>query len=167
MAELLIIRHAIAHERDASKWPNDDDRPLTDQGMDRFRRAARGLRRLVEAPDELLSSPLVRARQTATLLEQKAGFPEARELEALRAEAETPALIRALQERSVERIAIVGHEPDLSQLIAALLGGSDARAAVAMKKGAVAQIVFSERVEAGAGKLLALLPPRILRALAR
>ena len=165
MSELFIIRHAIAHERDASAWPNDDERPLTDKGVHRFRAAARGLARWVDRPNELLSSPLVRARQTATILEEKAGFPAAIELDALRPDVEVTALIGALRERSATRIAIVGHEPSLSQLIAALLGGRAAGVRVEMKKGAVAHLGFAERVEEATGELLALLPPRVLRAL--
>lgn len=165
MSELLIIRHAIAHERDPSSWPNDDERPLTKQGIDRFHRAARGLRRIADAPDELLCSPLVRARQTAAILEEKAGFPAPIELQALRPGADVAATIRALQERAAARIALVGHEPDLSQLIAVLLGGLAVRVAVEMKKGAVAQLAFAARIDPGAGTLRALLPPRVLRAL--
>ena len=167
MRELLIIRHGIAHERDASTWPNDDERPLTDRGRDRFQRAARGLRRVVEVPDELLSSPLVRARETAAILEEKAGFPRSHELDVLRPDTELAAVLCALDERPGARIAIVGHEPDLSHLIGAMMGGVDVRARAQMKKGAVAQISFSDHVQAGAGQLLALLPPHVLRALAR
>ena len=178
MSELLIIRHAIAYERDASAWPNDDQRPLTGKGIARFRRAARGLGRVLEAPDELLCSSLTRARQTAAILEAEAAFPQAIELDMLRPDAEVSAMIRALQERHVARIAIVGHEPNLSELIGALIsGGNSSRsrevssaglsAAVQMKKGAVAQLAFAHRIEAGAGQLLALVPPRVLRALAR
>jgi len=81
MYELLIVRHAIAHERDASLWPNDEERPLTKEGIDKFRQAARGLERVVDAPEELLCSPLTRARQTAAILEEKAAFPRAIELD--------------------------------------------------------------------------------------
>jgi len=167
MRELFIIRHAIAHERDASKWPNDDERPLTEEGIRKFRQVARGLKRLVDAPDEMLTSRLPRARQTAAILEEQAAFPAAIELDMLRPDTEISALIRALQARGAARIAVVGHEPDLSQLIGALAGSQGARAAVEMKKGAVAHLAFERRIKAGSGQLLALLPPRVLRALRR
>jgi phosphohistidine phosphatase len=167
MRELFIIRHAIAYERDAAKWPNDDERPLTEDGIRKFRQAARGLKRLVDPPEELLTSPLPRARQTAAILEEHAGFPAAVELDILRPDAELSAQIRALQARGPARVAVVGHEPDLSQLIGALAGSQGARVAVEMKKGAVAHLAFERRIKAGAGQLLALLPPRVLRALQR
>lgn len=164
MCELFIIRHAIAHERDASAWPNDDERPLTDKGIQKFRAAARGLARLIEVPDELLTSSLVRARQTATILIEKAEFPQPIELEELKPSADVTALIGALRERTAARIALVGHEPTLSVLLSALLGVSEGRAALELKKGAVVQLGFPERVEAGAATLYALLPPSVLRA---
>lgn len=167
MRELFIIRHAVAHERDASKWPNDDERPLTEEGIAKFRRAARGLARLVDVPEELLTSPLTRARQTAAILEEKAGFPGAIELDALRPDKAIAGVVRALQSRRAPRIGIVGHEPDLSQLIGVLVGSDGARAAVEMKKGAVAHLAFERRIKEGSGQLRALLPPRVLRILQR
>jgi phosphohistidine phosphatase len=163
MRELLIIRHAIAYERDPSAWPNDDARPLTELGIKKFRQAARGLAQLVEAPEELLTSPLERARQTASILEAGAAFPTALVLEALRPDTEAAAVVAALNRRRAERIAIVGHEPDLSRLIGVLMSGLGARALVEMKKGAVAQLTFARRIEPGAGRLIALFPPRALR----
>jgi phosphohistidine phosphatase len=164
--ELFVVRHAIAHERNAARWPNDDARPLTDEGVQKFRQAARGLARLFTAPEESLTSPLIRARQTAAILEERAAFPPAIELEALRPDANLAALLSALSKRRAARIAVVGHEPDLSQLIGALLGGVAARPLLEMKKGAVAQLAFAQRIEAGGGHLIALLPPRVLRRLA-
>jgi phosphohistidine phosphatase len=167
MRTLLVIRHAIAHQRSESSWPNDDARPLTRQGASKFVLAARGLKWLVDAPEELLTSPLIRTRQTAEILERKAGFPGAIDLEELRPEAEIPALIAALKKRRGVRIAIVGHEPNLSLLIGALVRGVDARTGVQMKKGAAAHLEFATRIEAGKGRLVALVPPRVLRAVGR
>ncbi|HEX6243082.1 MAG TPA: histidine phosphatase family protein, partial [Polyangiales bacterium] len=150
---------------DASKWPNDDQRPLTDDGIRKFQRAARGIARLVEPPDELLTSTLTRARQTAALLVDAADFPAPSELEPLRPDTPTKTLIAALAKRRPLRVAVVGHEPDLSQLIAALLGATGAR--VQLKKGACAQLSFTGRVDAGAGQLISLWPPRTLREVAR
>jgi phosphohistidine phosphatase len=163
--ELFIIRHAVAHERDASKWPNDDQRPLTDDGIRKFQRAARGLSRLIEPPDELLTSTLTRARQTAALLVNAADFPAPIELAPLRPDTPAKTLIAALAKRRPLRVAIVGHEPDLSQLLGVLLGAAKAR--VELKKGACAQLSFTGRIEAGAGQLISLWPPRTLREVAR
>ena len=65
--ELYIVRHAIAAER-GSEWPDDTKRPLTERGINRFKEVVKGLRRLDITVDEIFTSPLVRARQTAELL---------------------------------------------------------------------------------------------------
>ena len=75
--KLLLVRHAIAEERDDKRWPSDADRPLTQRGMRRFRSAAAGLGTLVPEVDRLLTSPFVRAHQTATILEDVLDWPEA------------------------------------------------------------------------------------------
>src|SRR5271168_1279325 len=77
--ELLIIRHAIAFERNRRRWRDDGTRPLTPAGMRRSQKAAAGLKELGRAPDRLLTSPLVRARQTAQILTELAGWPPAEE----------------------------------------------------------------------------------------
>lgn len=164
MRELLIIRHAIAFERDAERWPDDDARPLTRVGAKRFMRAARGLRNVAHVPDRLLSSPLVRAWETAEILSHKANFPAPERFERLRPEVAVEALAAALQRESAKRLALVGHEPLLSALIEALLAGQNGRKTITMKKGAVALLEFDSRIAPGRGRLLALLPPRVLRA---
>ena len=66
-SELYLVRHAIAAER-GDEWPDDTKRPLTERGISRFKEVVRGLRRLDVPLDEIFTSPLVRARQTADLL---------------------------------------------------------------------------------------------------
>ncbi len=75
--ELLIVRHAIAFERDPRRWPDDGERPLSSQGVDRAKKAAAGMKQLVRSPARVLVSPLVRARQTAAILTDVAGWPRA------------------------------------------------------------------------------------------
>src|SRR6185503_19145857 len=65
--ELYLVRHAIAAER-GEEWPDDTKRPLTERGIQRFREAAAGLKGLEVRIDEIFTSPLVRAKQTADLL---------------------------------------------------------------------------------------------------
>ena len=161
MRELLIIRHAIAYERDTTRWPTDDDRPLTDAGIKKFRRVARHLSALVPVPDEVLSSPLKRATQTARVLRRRAGFPRARELPALRPNGSTEELIAALAGRKATCVAIVGHEPSLSRLVAALLGAQDPKL-FRLKKGGVAWLSFDAKPRQGAATLRAWLPPRVV-----
>src|SRR5262245_12823533 len=65
--ELYLIRHAVAEER-GDKWPDDTKRPLTEDGTSRMRKAARGLDRLGVTLDVVVTSPLVRAKQTAEVV---------------------------------------------------------------------------------------------------
>ena len=81
--ELLILRHAIAFPRDPKRWPDDSERPLTMEGVKRARRAAAGLKRIAKRPALVLTSPLVRARDTAAIFAQTAHWPEATECAAL------------------------------------------------------------------------------------
>src|SRR5215475_9433444 len=78
--DLLIVRHAIAYDRDRARWHDDAERPLSPAGIRRARKAAAGLKELTPRPGRLLSSPLVRARETAKILTQVAGWPEAEEV---------------------------------------------------------------------------------------
>jgi len=66
--KVFLVRHAIAHARNRARWPNDALRPLTPAGKRKFRKAARGLATALPTSAALLSSPFVRARQTAELL---------------------------------------------------------------------------------------------------
>lgn len=157
---LYLVRHAIAEER-GDKWPDDSTRPLTSKGAARFRKVVRGLRELGVTVDLVLTSPLVRAKQTAQLLVE--GLRPAPAL------AVTPALAPGVgpakaaealgQFRKARRIALVGHEPDLGELAAWLIG---TRAPVAFKKGGVCRIDGAGLPPAD-GQLIWLAPPRVLR----
>src|SRR5258707_15872816 len=89
--ELLIVRHAIAFERDRHRWRDDGARPLSPAGVRRARKAAAGLKEIIKAPDLVLTSPLVRARQTAQILTDVAGWPQAEEVPELSPQAPAPA----------------------------------------------------------------------------
>ena len=157
--DLFIVRHAVAYERDPSRWPDDCERPLTRRGERAFRRAARGLSRITEPVATVLSSSCVRAWRTAELLTEEAGWPDAEPLEALRPESDAQKAMAALSAwSSTERLAIVGHDPLLSDLCGTLAG----TAAVELKKGAVARLTVREWTSGGA-TLRWLLPPRVLR----
>src|SRR3954453_21785562 len=75
--DIYLVRHAIAHERDSERWPDDAKRPLTDDGRERFELAARGLPRIVPTVARVLSSPCTRAWQTAEILASRTGWPAA------------------------------------------------------------------------------------------
>jgi phosphohistidine phosphatase len=162
--ELLIVRHAIACERDAARWPDDAQRPLSARGVLRARQAARGVRKLVRRPVTVLSSPLLRARQTAAILHECAGWPRA-SLTALLAPEASPAAVLALLARSREGcVALVGHQPGLGRLLASCLPGGRGAAAFEMRKMGIAVVGFDGTPRAGHGTLRCLVPPRVLRA---
>src|SRR5207249_7220892 len=72
-----VVRHAVAFERSATRWPDDAERPLTPEGAERARKAALGLKRIADPPARVLASPLSRAQETAAILTRSAGWPEA------------------------------------------------------------------------------------------
>jgi phosphohistidine phosphatase len=160
---LLIIRHAVAVERGTQGIP-DDERPLTPAGERRFKKAARGLRRVAPRPDAILSSPLPRAWRTAEIAAAAFGrlAPE-----------KTPALVdgsltdlaRALAPYGAEStVALVGHEPQLSGFLAELLG-SRAAERLTFRKGGAALVEVPADL-AGGGTLLWFLTPKLLRGFA-
>jgi len=164
---LYLIRHAIAAEPDAKHWPDDRQRPLTSQGARRFKRTSRMLVKVIEsdgAVDRLITSPLLRAKQTATLL-HRAGLPEPVE-ETVLAPGRTAARVLAvLRAHDVQSVVVIGHEPDLGRLLAVCIAGPEARLAVNFKKGAAACLSFTGAPRVGEATLEWLLPPKALRAL--
>jgi phosphohistidine phosphatase len=70
MLELYLIRHGVAEER-GKDWPDDSKRPLTPDGIARLRRAARGLNKIDVGFDQIVTSPLVRTRQTADVFSEE------------------------------------------------------------------------------------------------
>lgn len=160
---LLIIRHATAVPRGSPDMP-DEERPLTKRGERRFRGAAEGLARLTKRPDTLLSSPLPRARSTAEIAAEAWGKVEVEEEPAL-AGGSYDEVVTALGRFPAESmVAIVGHEPDLSALLAGLLGASRGER-LTFKKGGAALLDVPGSIAEG-GTLVWYLPPRILRRLA-
>jgi len=158
---LIIVRHAIAIARGTPGIP-DADRALTPRGVQRFRSAARGLARALPRPDVLLTSPWKRARETAEILSEAWGGPEAKDSPAL-AGGSLETLARGLHRYRNATVAVVGHEPWLSELLARLLGSSQ-QERLEFKKGGVAVVDLEGGLE-GAGKLVAYLPPRLMRRL--
>lgn len=163
--DLLIVRHAIAFPRDAKRWPDDAKRTLTMEGVKRARRAATGLKRIAKRPELVLTSPLLRARDTAAIFAQAARWPEAVECAALSPGGSPDEVLDALRRQGgkAECAAVVGHQPHLGRLLALCLRG-DARAeAFELKKSAVVCVRFEGPPRAHQGILTALFPPRSLR----
>lgn len=166
--DLLIVRHAIAFDRNSRRWRDDGERPLSPEGMVRARKAAAGLKHIAERPQCVLSSPLVRAKQTATILTEFAGWPKATQCAALAPDEPPEEVFAALAAQKEKTIAVVGHQPALGRLLAAslpaqVLGGVNPEAFELKKMGA-ALVSFSGTPKAGGGILNWFLPPRILRA---
>jgi len=162
--ELIIVRHAIAFERSASRWPDDGERPLSPRGVQRARQAAAGLKVLAPRPARVLTSPLLRARQTAALLAQVAHWPAAAVCPQLDPAAAPQGLLTLLARARHTRVAVIGHEPHVSRLLAACLCGAADGAAFRFKKMGAALVMFRGPPQSGRGRLVWLLPPRALRA---
>jgi phosphohistidine phosphatase len=166
--ELLIVRHAIAFERDRHRWRDDGARPLSPAGIRRARKAAAGLKEFSKAPDRVLTSPLVRARQTAQILTDVAGWPQAEEAPELSPGAPAQAVLILLGKNRVKLVAVVGHQPGLGTLLTACLS-EDGEALpgealpIEMKKNAVACVSFDGPLRAGRATLKWLATPRMLR----
>jgi len=160
--ELLIIRHAAAVPRGTPGMP-DDDRPLTPRGKTKFRAAAKGLARVADRPDLLLTSPLPRAKATAEIAALAFRRIEPRVEPALAGEG-VEGIVAALRKLpAAQTVAIVGHEPMLSALLAHFLGASKPER-LTFKKGGAALLHLPDG-PGGAGRLAWFLKPRILRAL--
>jgi phosphohistidine phosphatase len=162
--QVVLVRHAIAHERSRTRWPKDSQRPLTPDGIRRFEKAARGLARHLPRSAALLTSPFVRARDTAAILQRIAQLREAVESPELSAGRDVKHVITLLRKQRARCVVLVGHEPDLSLLLSSMLGGV-ARLKFTLKKGGAACVEFGKTIEPGGASLLWMLPPRMLRAL--
>jgi phosphohistidine phosphatase len=160
-SDVFLVRHGIAAEPDGLRWPGDRERPLTDEGEKSFRSEARGLAKITEPPEAVFSSPLVRALQTAKILEEDARWPAASLMPELEPDVSALDVIAALSSRPMPAsFALVGHEPSLSLLAGALLGDAE----IEIKKGGVARL-HVDAFKPGGGRLRWLLPPKVLRKL--
>jgi phosphohistidine phosphatase len=163
--QLYLIRHGIAAER-GEDWPDDDKRPLTERGVARFKECVKGLVWLDAAVDEIFTSPLVRARQTADILAAgMVGKPTVKVLDAL-SPGHTPTSVLAALNKTARRrrIALVGHEPDLGELAAHLIG---AGRALPFKKGGACRIDVESLASRRAAALDWFMGPKVLRRLGR
>jgi phosphohistidine phosphatase len=162
---IYLVRHAIAAER-GRQWPDDAKRPLTHKGAARMRQIVMGLRALGVEFDLVLTSPLVRARQTAELLIAGVRSKPALEVTDALAPGEPPVKVAATLAKHAGRcsIALVGHEPGLGELAAWLVG---ANKPFAMKKGGVCRIEVTALPPARQGQVLWHATPKMLRALAK
>jgi phosphohistidine phosphatase len=165
--ELYIMRHGLAVERDVTTVMDDAKRPLTSEGKEKMREIAAGLTRAGMEADWIVSSPLVRAVETAQIVAEALGSkPPLDFCDALRPGGPPEALITFLAKRpNRRRVLVVGHEPDLGELAARLIGAGR-NASLPFKKGGCCLIAFSVFPPKSPGRLVWWLPPRVARKLA-
>jgi phosphohistidine phosphatase len=159
--KLYLLRHGLA---DRSAWQgNDFERPLTTEGRRRLENQARNLARLGVSFAAILSSPLQRAWQTASIVAQGLGLEDVLHTDDRLGAGFGPAALEAIlaemlaQDPDLDSLLLVGHEPGFSETISAVTGGSR----IVCKKGSLARIDL-ERLSPVAGQLIWLVPSRLL-----
>jgi phosphohistidine phosphatase len=168
--DLYLVRHAVAFRKDFDRWRHDSKRPLTPEGEEEFRLAARGLARMVPRADVILSSPAQRAWRTAEILSELDSWP---------APEPSPVFAASRRRASPEKgtlvlgdyadakyVAVVGHKPRLQELAAYLLTGESDGVEIKIRTGSVMCIRFDGAPAPRTGKLRWLLTPKALLFLA-
>jgi len=162
---IVLFRHGPAAPRDAARWPDDLARPLTEEGTERTRRAARGVACLEPGVRKVYSSPALRTLESARLLSEAFGLSAEPDLFSSLAPdgmwRET--LQRLAKEADDAKVALVGHEPGLGVLAASLLLSAEVNALSFKKAGACA--IECDVPELGRGRLRWWLRPAALRAM--
>jgi phosphohistidine phosphatase len=163
--KLYIVRHAIAAPHGTPNMP-DDDRPLTEEGIEKMHQIAEGLRSLEYVPDLILSSPLPRARQTAEIL-VSVFEPKRSNLKLLHALAPSGShreLYRAIAsyKQKLESLMLVGHQPYLGEIAGEMAWGSPEHF-LELKKGGVCVLELRDFGTPPSGSLVSLLTPSVLR----
>jgi phosphohistidine phosphatase len=166
---LFLLRHGVAVDRDPHSFPDDARRPLTLKGEDRIRLVSDAMRGLELSFDRIISSPYLRARQTAELVASALGLRSGLEFsETLAPDGDPKALFRLVNRVTPrpENLLLVGHEPYLSQLLSVLISGQP-DAAIDFKKNGLAKMEVAQRLKFGrCATLNWLLTPRQLGLLA-
>ncbi|MCI4357566.1 MAG: histidine phosphatase family protein [Thermoplasmata archaeon] len=167
--EAFLFRHGPAEERDPQRWPGDTDRPLSPEGVRATRKAARGFAAWVGRIDRIATSPFERARATAQIL--SGSYPRAVRVEAWEelasGELAEPLLARLRSRpRTVDRIALVGHEPTLGEFAGYALTGESA-AFLRLTKAGAAGLGFPRTLAPGGAELRWVLTREQLTALGK
>ena len=168
--ELFVIRHAIAEPLGKENEFSDEKRALTADGRSRMRDIAKGLSKLGIEFDLILTSPLSRAVETAEIVAM-AGRPTKTEIKQtvnLAPGASANKLFAEIKRLSgVEAIALIGHQPDLGELISRIVQRSSGSVSIQMKKGSVCCLDITETVPTLRGEIAWLMTPRHLRQVAK
>jgi phosphohistidine phosphatase len=161
--ELYLVRHGLAGER--GTYANDDDRPLTDEGKKKTKQVAKQLHTLGLQFDLMLTSPLVRARQTAEILMDVGLAKQLEEFEALGHGGEIQTWLEWFEtwKRSNQKtLALVGHEPDLTTWAETLVWGKSEEKLILKKAGVIGLLLPTEVSPIANSQLFWLTPPRFL-----
>ncbi|MBN9493234.1 histidine phosphatase family protein [bacterium] len=156
---LCLVRHGIAVPR--SPEIDDGERPLAPEAMDRTRAALAGLATLFR-PEAILTSPLLRARQTAAIAAELCGLPRSIDCAGL-ATGDQAAVLGILRDADASAAMLVGHEPWLSGLTSLLLTGTEGRPMVQIKKGGALLIEADSLATPRSGVMVWLMQPGMLR----
>ena len=161
--QLYIVRHGIAIDREDPKCPSDPERYLTGEGVEKTKEVAKGLAKIADTADLLLTSPYVRAVQTAEIVADQLDYPKQkiRKTDALLPGAEAQQLFRELaKDKNQSTVFVFGHAPHLDELIATAVGVKHHISA--LKKAGVALIELT-RLVPPSGQLVWLATPKLLR----
>jgi len=161
--ELYIVRHGIAIDREDPKCPADPERFLTEEGIEKSRQAAKGVAEIASVPDLFLTSPYLRALQTAELFADVLEYSKnkIRKSELLLPGAEPMQLFRELaKDKELSSVFVVGHAPHLDDVLATAIGTKHHISA--LKKSGVA-FVELKRLVPPSGELVWLATPKLLR----
>ena len=161
---LYLVRHGIAVDPNDPKSPPEPERPLTAKGVQKTRVAALGLQALKVKPDVLITSPYVRAAQTAEIFAETLGFSpqKIRTHDALKPAGNPADILKEVVRLRAKEVMCFGHAPNLDQLISHLAGAHSVF--TALKKAGVACIEMHSG-PTGRSELQWILPPKVLRAL--
>jgi phosphohistidine phosphatase len=164
---LYLMRHGIAVPKDDPEIGSDEERPLTRRGAKKVKKAAKGLLALKIDFDRILTSPLVRARQTAEIVAAVGDLEdELEELQQLSPQTAVQELISSLAAyRELENLLLVGHEPLLSKTAAYLLA-KEKEIQIAFKKGGLCRIETGDIAAENGAVLRWMMTPKQLRLLA-
>lgn len=165
--DLYLLRHAIAEDRSSSLPGSDSQRRLTREGKQKMRRTAKGMKCLKLKFDLILSSPYLRAKETAEIVAETFCKPKLLELtRTLAPDGNPKELIEELNEnhRRCKRVLLVGHEPYLSSLGSLLLSGHT-DISLTLKKGGVCALALDKLQYGRCASLEWLLTPAQLRSI--
>ena len=165
--QLFIVRHGIAVDREDPKCPADPDRFLTDEGIEKTRQVAQGVAEVGAAPDLMVTSPYLRALQTAEIFAAQLGYAKQKikKSDFLLPGAEPLQLFRELaKDKELSVVFVFGHAPHLDDVVATVLGTK--HHITSLKKAGVAHVEL-RRLVPPSGELIWLGTPKLLRKLGK